>query len=201
MEKQQNNALVRPRSFRRIIADSFSHYSRSFVPLVRAVWMPARASALTSIAVALLLAADRYLLLPLVGLALLFELTTWLRAGCWLSARPLRQLLRTSASLWPQLLLTALAGLLLLAPVCLVAALPLLIQLLGHLASLNGMAMGDALHMPAYMPYLTAAVWLLCVLLQIYIRLYIVFVAYYACGSAEAKRRERHQQQLILTTS
>jgi hypothetical protein len=56
--------------------------------------------------------------------------------------------------------------------------------------------MGDPFGMPSYIDYLAEGTWLLAAFLQIFIIISLLFVGYYAYGSAETQKKEREQQKL-----
>ena len=196
MEKTSNDILIKERSYRRVTSAAFHLYARSFRNMLKAQWMYLAGTAIVWTAVGLLVMYDLYFLVPLAALAVILELAAWLMLARWLTKRPVRRLFRAARRHWLLLLGVVAGGVLALLPVCALVSLPLVVLLLAEWESQSSTLMGDPSGMPGYMPYLTAAVWLVSALLQICIRLLIVYVGYYAWGSAEARRRERERQKL-----
>lgn len=91
------------------------------------------------------------------------------------------------------LLAVVVVTLLLVAVVALLLSLPMQILYLANIQAQTGLLMGDPLGMPAYMPRLTAAVFVLATFLQAYVLMAQAFPLYYAYGSIEATEEERRQ--------
>ena len=77
--------------------------------------------------------------------------------------------------------------------VALLLSLPMQILYMANIQAQTGVLMGDPLGMPAYMPKLTAAVFILASFLQAYVVAAAAFPLYYAYGSIEANEDERKQ--------
>ena len=118
----------------------------------------------------------KYLLTP--GL----RFTSVLSAGYTIGMRHLGSLL---AVVVVTMLVVATAALLL--------SLPMQILYLANIQAQTGLLMGDPLGMPAYMPKLTAAVFILASFLQAYVLMAEAFPLYYAYGSIETHEDERKQ--------
>ena len=242
MESQQQDILLKIRSYRSIIAAAGRLYTSTCWQTLKAVWLYLLLTALTEVAVILLVIYDLYFFVPLAAIALLLELLLWWKTGSSITQRPLRALWRPARrhlflligitllglivllpaeafialpalvltlAEWqskqgvmlgdPQLLIgITLLGLIVLLPAEAFVALPALVLTLAEWQSKQGVMMGDPQTMPTYMPYATAAVWLLITTLLLCLRLFIVFTAYYAWGSAEAKHLERQQQKSLI---
>ena len=173
MEKQQETTLLKARSYRSVLAVAFESYINTFRKMLKANWPYVLASAL---------------IIP--------EVLLWLMVARWLSQRPLNKVFRSAKGHWLLIIGVVLAGLIVLLPVMLLVSLPLIILLMAYWEQYTCLMMGDPLGMPAHMPWLVAAVWVITACILACIRLYIVYVAYYACGSAEARRRDRIQHKL-----
>lgn len=89
-----------------------------------------------------------------------------------------------------------LIGLLVITPICLFVCLPAIILMVASVQAHIGTLMGDPLGMPSYLSWMAGGTWLLAAFLQIYITLSLLFIGYYAYGSAETQKKEREQQKL-----
>ena len=198
MENHQDDILVKSRSYRGVIAAAYRQYTRQFVSMFKAVWIHILDTAVVTAAVGMLTAYGLYFLVPLAVLAVILEIVLWLMTARWLTKLSIRQLLRLGNRHWLLLIGIALAGIIALLPLCALFSLPLLVLVLAEWESQSSILMGDAQSMPSYMTWLSAAVWVLVAMLQLTARLFIIYVGYYACGSAEARHRERQEQRLNL---
>ena len=77
--------------------------------------------------------------------------------------------------------------------VAVLLSLPMQILYMANIQAQTGVLMGDPLGMPAYMPKLTAAVFILASFLQAYVVMASAFPLYYAYGSIEVNEDERRQ--------
>lgn len=68
---------------------------------------------------------------------------------------------------------------------------PMTLTLSAYAASAQGVQMGDASGLPAYMPWLTAGVTCLCVTVWQWVGVWTFFVMYHAYGSIEATREAK----------
>lgn len=198
MMEKQDDILLKVRSHRGVTAAAYRLYTTRFRQMMKAEWMHVLDTAIVTTAVGMLTVYGLYLFVPLAIVALLLEGVLWLMVTRWLTKRPLRSLLRPARRHWLRLLGVVIGWWIALLPFCLFVSLPLLVLIFAEWDSQNSALIGDPLGMPAYMPYLMAATWLITTVLQLCIRLLIVYVGYYAWGSAEARRREREQQKLSI---
>ena len=198
MESQQQDIFLKIRSYRSIIAAAGHLYTSKCWQTLKAVWPFLLLTALTEVAVILLVIYDLYFFVPLAAIALLLELLLWWKTGSSITQRPLRALWRPARRHLFLLIGITLLGLIVLLPAEAFIALPALVLTLAEWQSKQGVMMGDPQTMPTYMPYATAAVWFLITLLLLCLRLFIVFTAYYAWGSAEAKHLEQQQQKSLI---
>ena len=193
MEKQQDNTLMKARSHRNVLATAFRTYTGSFWKLVRATWIPAVVTAAVSTALVMMVCMELYFFVPLAIVAVLLELITWLFAAQWLAGRPVVRLFRPALRHWLLLPLTIVGISVLLIPLTLMVAMPLLVLTFAQVESQSGALTGDPTGMPSYIPWLTGAVSMGTSLLLVYIHLFSAFVAYYAWGSAETRQQERQK--------
>ena len=198
MEKQQEEILMKVRSGRGVMAVAFHLYIKRFWAMLKTVWPWLIGVAVVYAAIAMMIDYINYVFVPLVAVAVLLELALWVRTSCWLTQRPLSNVLRAAKKHWLLLIGMAVLGTLLTLPVCVVVALPAIILMLAQWESQYGISMGDPISMPTYYIYLAAATWFITALLHVCIRLYTVFLGYYAWGSAETRKQEREQQRLNL---
>ena len=77
--------------------------------------------------------------------------------------------------------------------VAVLLSLPMQILYMANIQAQTGVLIGDPLGMPAYMPKLTAAVFILASFLQAYVVMASAFPLYYAYGSIEVNEDERRQ--------
>lgn len=110
--------------------------------------------------------------------------------------RPFRSMLKAAGSHWLLTVGILLAGMVVVVPVCLFACLPAIILTVAAIQAHIGTLMGDPFAMPSYIDWLAAGTWFLAAFLQVYIMASILFVGYYAYGSAETQKKEREQQKL-----
>ena len=189
---------MKVRSGRGVMAVAFHLYSKRFWTMAKVVWPWLIVAAVIYTGIAMMIDYTNYVLVPLVAAALLAELALWTRTSCWLTQRPLRNVLRAAKKHWLLLIGIAVLGTLLTLPVCAVVSLPFIILMLAHWESLYGISMGDPISMPTYYIYIAIATCFITAILHICIRLYILFLGYYAWGSAETRKQEREQQRLNL---
>ena len=198
MMEKQDDILLKVRSHRGVTAAAYRLYTARFRQMMKVEWMHVLDTAIVTTAVGMLTVYGLYLFVPLAIVALLLEGVLWLMVTRWLTKRPLRSLLRPVRRHWLRLLGVVIGWWIALLPFCLFVSLPLLVLIFAEWDSQNSALIGDPLGMPVYMPYLMAATWLITTVLQLCIRLLIVYVGYYAWGSAEARQREREQQKLSI---
>ena len=201
MEKQQEDTLMKVRSFRSILAAAFRLYCNKFVALLKSQWIHLLDTSIVMAAVAMLIVYDLYFFIPLAAIAVVLEIVLWLMTARWLTQRPLRSVFRAAKRHWLLLIGLVVLGIIVLSPLYVFVTLPAVILGLAEWESQQALSMGDPLTMPSYAIYLAGVTWFITAFLQICIRLYIVFVAYYACGSAETKRREREEQVRNLSST
>jgi hypothetical protein len=197
MERQYDLTLLKVRSSRSVLSVAIQYYTQSFRQMLKATWIPAVATALVSTATGVLLNMELYFLAPLAVLAVLLELLTWFFTARWLAKRPMGKLFRPALRHWGVLLCVIVCGIIGMIPVCGIIGIPLLILVLAQIDSQTGAMIGDPSGMPSYISWLTAIVWFIVVLLQVIIRLFIIFVGYYAWGSAEARQREKQKLNIL----
>lgn len=193
MEKQDEN-ILKVRGYRSIVAAAFRLYSRRFLPMLKSQWPYLLATALVTVTDNMLTLYQQYLSVPLVLLEGILELLLWLMTARWLTQRPLRNVVRTAWHHWFVLLWVTFVGSIFLIPLSVVLGLPQIILMLAHADAAQSTMLGDADGMPSSMPYMMAVVNLLTALMLLLLRLILVYVGYYAWGSAEAKKRERQAQ-------
>lgn len=201
MENRQEDTLMKVRSFRSILAAAFRLYTSKFFAMLKSQWLHLLDTSIVTAAVAMLIVYDLYFFLPLAAVAILLEIFLWLMTARWLTQRPLRSLLRIAKRHWLLLIGVVLLGVLILSPLYAFVALPAAILSLAQWESEQALLMGDAQTIPSYVFYLAAATWLITAFLQLCIRLYVVYVAYYACGSSETRQREREEQVRSLSST
>jgi len=110
--------------------------------------------------------------------------------------RPFRSMLKAAGRHWLLTLGILLVALVVLVPICLFACLPAIILTVAAVQAHIGTLMGDPFGMPTYIEYLAAGTWFLAAFLQVYILMILLFVGYYAYGSAETQKKEREEQKL-----
>ncbi len=201
MEKQQEEILLKVRSSRSIIAAGFHLYVNKFIAMLKAQWVHLLDTTAVYAAVIMLTVYGLYFFVPLAAVAVLLEMVLWLMTARWLTQRPVRQLLQAACRHWFRLVLVVVAGIVLLLPLCLLAALPAIVLALAEWNSQDGILMGDAPSMPSYVLYLSAVTWGFAAFTGLCLRLLIVYIAYFSWGSAEARQRERAQQLSTLSSS
>ena len=224
MEKQQDDILMKSRSYRGVITAGLRLYTGSFRRIFKATWLYTLIFVLLAAAMGALLTTHllpvglqmlalpqyKWLIaqehLPLIGIvallfvtSIVFMIILWRTTGrCMNLFHSLKQILKPAGRHWLLTLLILLAGFIVLIPVCLFVSLPVIILTTASLQAQAGTLMGDPLGMPSYIMWLAAGTWLLAAFLQVYILLSLLFVAYYAYGSVETQRREREQQKLSI---
>jgi hypothetical protein len=196
MKNQDTDILLKARSGRSILAAAYRLYNATFFRMVKSCWLFFLLPAVVLAATGLLLAYDFYFLIPLAIAALVLELLLWLMVTRQVAQRPLRSIFRSIRRHWLLLTGIAIGGWIALLPVCLLVCLPLIILVFAQWESSTSTLFGDPSGMPSYMPYLMVASWFITTLLQLAVRLFIIYAGYYAWGSAEARKREREQQKL-----
>jgi len=196
MERQQDDTLFKVRSLRGIVKAAARLYTRRFVPMIKAQWPYITATAVICTAVCMMTVYSLYLLVPLAAVGVLTEVVLWLMTARWLTERPLRSLWRSARRHWLLLVSVVVAGEVAMVLPCLLVSLPQAVLILAEWESQSSIELGDPANMPAWMPYLMAATGFVTTALQVCLRLYIVYVGYYAWGSAETRRRERERQKL-----
>ena len=110
--------------------------------------------------------------------------------------RPFRSMLKAAGRHWLLTIGILLVGLVVVVPICLFACLPAIILTVAAIQAHIGTLMGDPFGMPTYIDCLAAGTWFLAAFLQVYILMSLLFVGYYAYGSAETQKKEREQQKL-----
>lgn len=194
MEKQQDDILLKVRSGRSITVAALRLFKTKFIPMLKARWLSIVDTAACITAVGMLLMYGLYFFVPLAAFALLLEKVLWVLVAFWLTDRKAKSWWRSARKHWLLLLGIAIAGVLVTLPLCALVSTPLIILILSEWESQASQTLGDPLGMPSYVIWLAGVVWFITALLCICIRLAIIYVGYFAWGSAEAKRREREQQ-------
>ena len=189
---------MKVRSYRGILAVSFRNYTCLFRKMITAEWLPITLAAAVCTAAGMLVLYRLFFFVPLVALAVILEIVTWVLTGRWLAKRTFRKMAGAAKRHWLALTGTTLAVFLTLLPLCVLISMPLIVLILAQWESQSSTLMGDPIGMPSYMPYLIGVVWFLTMFIQICIRLFIVFACYYTYGSAETRRKERTQQKLSI---
>jgi hypothetical protein len=110
--------------------------------------------------------------------------------------RPFRSMLKAAGRHWLLTLGILFVELLVVVPICLFVCLPVIILTIAAIQAHIGTIMGDPFAMPSYIEWLVAGTWFLAAFLQVYILKSLLFVGYYAYGSAETQKKEREQQKL-----
>ena len=110
--------------------------------------------------------------------------------------RPFRSMLKAAGRHWLLTLGVLLVELVVVVPICLFVCLPVIILTIAVIQAHIGTIMGDPFAMPSYIDWLAAGTWFLAAFLQVYILTSLLFVGYYAYGSAETQKKEREQQKL-----
>lgn len=201
MEKQPQDTMIKVRSIRSIIAAAIRLYAKRFWQMLKASWLFISLTVFTTTLVAMFVVYDLYLFMPLAALAVVTELLLWWKVGGWLGERPMRSMWRPAMRHGLLLAVVVVCGLLALLIPCALVALPAIVLTLAEWESQNAVLLGDPQTMPQYAVYLTAGVWAITNLLHVCLRLIIVYIAYFAWGSAEAKRTEREHQIAHLSMS
>ena len=222
MENQQEYALMKARGYRGVIATGLRLYATSFRKVFKATWLYTLLFSLVAAAIGVLLTTQllpvglqmaalpqyKWLLAqehwPLItAVILLFVINCGLlvfiyrAAGRGLSLfRSLRATLKAALRHWLLTLGIVIAGGVVMLFVCLLCSLPVIILTMASLQAQMGTLIGDPLGMPSYLAALAGGTWLLTAFLQAYILLSLLFVGYYAYGSAETQQQEREQQKL-----
>lgn len=201
MESKAEDILLKIRSYRSIVNIAFRLYTKSFWQLLRKQWPLLILVAILYWVAVMLTVYDLYVFVPIVILAVIAELLLWWHTGSWLTQRSMKRMLRPARRHFWRLLACAVIGVIALLPLCALVSLPPSILVLAEWESQNSQLMGDAPAMPSYVLYLTGATWFVSLLLQVCIRLYLVFVAYYSWGSGEARLQERQAQLAQLSST
>ena len=233
MEKQQDDTLMKARSYRGVTASALRLYTSSFRKIFKSSWHFAVIySLIVSVLGALLTTKFLPVLLQIIALpqykwliaqehlrliiafVVLFVLgfvvllmvfgivagklkehkdTDKITAPAkWFAQpkfrKPFRSMLKAAGRHWLLTLGILLVGFMVLTPICLFACLPAIIltvaAIQAHIGTLS------------YIDYLAEGTWLLAAFLQIFIIISLLFVGYYAYGSAETQKKEREQQKL-----
>lgn len=222
MENQQEYALMKARGYRGVIATGLRLYATSFRKVFKATWLYTLLFSLVAAAIGILLTTQ---LLP-VGLQmaalpqykwllaqehwpLIIAVILLLAINCGLLVfiyratgrrlnlfRSLRTALKAALRHWLLTLGIVIAGGVVMLFACLLCSLPVIILTTASLQAQMGTLIGDPLGMPSYLTVLAGGTWLLTAFLQVYILLSLLFVGYYAYGSAETQQQEREQQKL-----
>jgi len=192
MKEQHNDVWMKVRSFRSVVSAAYRLYTREWRKMLKAQWIHLLDTAIVTVAAGMLTVYGLYLFIPLVAVAIVLEIVLWLMEARRLTQRPIRSLFRPACRHWLTLLGVVTGGLLALVLPCAVVSMPLGILIMAEWQSQDSMMLGDPAGMPTYMPYLMAAVWFVTAVLQLVIRIFVVYAGYYAWGSAETKRRERN---------
>lgn len=224
MENQQEYALMKARGYRGVIATGLHLYATSFRRIFKATWVYTLLFSLVAAAIGVLLTTQllpvglqmaalpqyKWLLaqehLPLIiavsllfiadcALLVLTYRATGRRLGLFHS---LRTALKAALRHWLLTLGIVLAGGVVMLFVCLLCSLPVIILTMASLQAQMGTLIGDPLGMPSYLAVLAGGTWLLTAFLQVYILISLLFVGYYAYGSAETQQQEREQQKLSI---
>jgi len=245
MEKQQEDILIKTRSYRGVITTGLRLYTSSFRKIFKATWsltllhmviMGIFGALFTTRLLPVLLqmkalpdyrwliAQDHWplLLASFVLLVAAFSLlilivgmvadklrehkdtSAILMPSKWFGKptrfRALSGMLKAAGRHWLLTLGILLVGFIVITPICLFVGLPVIILLVASIQAQLGTLMGDPLGMPSYLSWMAGGTWLLAAFLIIYIILVILFVGYYAYGSAESQQKEREQQKLSITS-
>lgn len=198
MDHQHEETPLKVRSYRSVIAAAFQLYNHSILQMLKSVWPWILLTAVLSTATGLLTIIERYLFIPLPILTVLSEMFLWVMATRWLTKKSLKDIMRKTSRHWLLMLWVVIATLLVLLPLVELVGLPLTILALAQWEATNSFLIGDTEGIPHNMPYFLAAVWCVITVLQLIIRLFVVYIGYYAWGSAEVKKRDREQQRLNL---
>jgi len=224
MEKQQDDILMKSRSYRGVTAAGLRMYTGSFRRIFKGTWLFTLIFVLLAAAMGALLTTHllpvglqmlalpeyKWLIaqehLPLIGIvALLFVASIVVMILIWRATgrrmnlfHSMRRMLKAAGRHWLLTLLILVAGAIVLIPVCLFVSLPVIILTTASIQAQAGTLMGDPLGMPSYIMWLAAGTWLLAAFLQVYILLSLLFIGYYAYGSVETQQREREQQKLSI---
>ena len=187
MEKAKDNTLMKARSYRSVIATALRVYTSTFRQVFKKTWLCTLAYAIV-VAIAGTLLSKFGLLFFSV---LLFFVAPIAELLIWAACKPLKRMMKAALSHWLLTMFILIVGSIILLLVCLIAALPLIILTTADLTAQVGQLMGDPLGMPSHISALTFFSWFLAAFLQTYVRMTLLFVGYYAYGSAESRKKER----------
>ncbi len=243
MEKQQEDILMKTRSYRGVITTGLRLYTSSFRKIFKATWS---LTLLHMVLMGLFGALFNTRLLPVLlqmkalpdyrwliaqenwpliisslvlliaafaTLILIFGMVAdklqehkgndailmpakWFGKPC--RFRALSRMLKAAGRHWLLTIGILLTGFITITPICLFVGLPVIILLVASIQAQLGTLMGDPLGMPSYLSWMAGGTWLLAAFLIIYIILVLLFVGYYAYGSAETQQKEREQQKLSI---
>lgn len=222
MENQQEYALMKARGYRGVIATGLRLYATSFRKVFKATWLYTLLFSLVAAAIGVLLTTQllpvglqmaalpqyKWLLAQehwplIIAVILLFVIDCGLLVFIYRATgrrlnlfRSLRTALKAALRHWLLTLGIVIAGGVVMLFVCLLCSLPVIILTTASLQAQMGTLIGDPLGMPSYLAVLAGGTWLLTAFLQVYILLSLLFVGYYAYGSAETQQQEREQQKL-----
>lgn len=105
----------------------------------------------------------------------------------------LRGVMKAAFRHWLLSLVVILVSMLVFLPVCLLLGLPVIILTTASIQAHIGTLMGDPLGLPSTTAWLAGCTWLLTAFLLTYILISILFVGYYAYGSAETQQHEKQK--------
>ncbi len=243
MEKQQEDILMKARSYRGVISTGLRLYTSSFRKIFKATWLYSliymllvgvfgalfttsllpvclQMSALpqykwqiaqehlpTIILAIVLLVAALSMLFIIFGIvveklkehkdggAILIPMK-WFGRPC--KTHSLATMFKAASCHWPLTIGILIIGFIVVTPICLFVCLPAIILMVASVQAQIGTLMGDPLGMPSYLHWMAGGTWLLAAFLQIYITISLLFIGYYAYGSAETQKKEREQQKLSI---
>lgn len=187
MEKAKDNTLMKARSYRSVVATALRVYTSTFRRVFKKTWLRTLAYAIVVGVAGTLLSKFGLLLFSV----LLFFVAPIAELVIWGAYKPMKPMMKAAFSHWLLTIFVLIIGSLVLLPVCLIAALPLIILTMADLTAQAGQLIGDPLGMPSQISVLTFFSWFLAAFLQAYIRLTLLFVGYYAYGSVESRKKER----------
>ncbi len=172
-------------------------------------WLIAKEHLSTIILSAVLLLAALAVLFMIFGIVVeklqehkdnnvIFIPAKWFSRPCRMKS--LSSLMKAASRHWLLTLGILFVGFIVITPICLFVCLPAIILMVASVQAQIGTLMGDPLGMPSYLSWMAGGTWLLAAFLQIYITLSLLFIGYYAYGSAETQQREREQQKLSIAS-
>lgn len=219
MEKQEEYTLMKARSYRGVIATGLRFYTSSFRKTFKATWLytvlfaavaaiiggllttrllPVGLQMMAMPEYKWLIAQEHLPLILAVALLCLGELVL-VAFICRAAGRrlnmfhSLRRVLKAAFRHWLLSLAVILISMLVFLPVCLLLGLPVIILTTACLQAHIGTLMGDPLGLPSTIAWLAGCTWLLTAFLLVYILISILFVGYYAYGSAETRQSEKQK--------